>query len=365
LANVRAYRIIDGDITPVNVMSTGGYQAAVGIYNLEFTTVETPVTDISIIATVTEGQKPVMDITPKVIKLEQGTQVDPKTGVVVTDEEDGQIMSTFQPNLDTSKPGVQVITYSATDNDQNIVVGKRTYIIASPEQQVVVGPEYVIFASDFTKREREVNTSEEAIVEDAQAQAFKLDDGTNATVGVYQTNGYTDTVGKYQITLGITQEPGTTTVAIANVVDNETAEIKTKNIEVTYEAKSNKTEAEFLADVSVQLIYAENLTTNFEKVVNFNKVGTYKVTLSATIDFTNNISTLSLLNKQADTIGTEITVHIVDTTVKVPPTGSLAPTGENIMGLLLLGSLIMLFSIAILALIMLLRRKKDQQETSL
>lgn len=364
-ANAKAYKITNGAIDDVTVISTGGYTGTVGTYTLQFAPVDEISAVISIDATVTDGTKPIMTVNPKIVEITKNTETNVFTGITVTDLEDGQITPTASPVLDITKTGVQVITYRGVDSDGNAVEGTRTYVVSSAEEPAVVGDEYVIFASSFIKRLREVDTAPSAIVTAANARAFKLTDGTSANVNIESTGGYSENIGTYDLKFNVVEEPATFIVVTADVVDNEASEILVENKELTYEKGTKKTEEEFINDVSVQLIFASNLTTDFAESVDVNKVGTYEVTLTADVDFTNNVASASFINYAESQISTTVVVHIVDTTeTTTTPGGGLVPTGENINSLLLIGMMIMILSTLILLLISILRKRQQNKSSN-
>ncbi len=355
-ARGRAYKIADGSLSETTVITTNGYTAVPGVYEITLAPTAELDTKITVSATVVTGNLPVINITPTVMRVNIADTVDPLVGVTSTDVEDGVLEVTASEAVDTTTSGIQIITYTAEDSDGNIVTGNRTYVIASPLEPVVIGTEYVIFATPFTRRVFEVDTTAEAIMTAANARAYRLQDGSAAAVEVSETGGYEALIGTYNITLEVVQEPETTVTIIATVIDNEAAIINVANNELTYKKGETKTENEFLTDANVELVNATNLTTNFGKAVDFNKVGTYVVTLTATTAFTNNTMQAASLSTLADeTISTEVIVHIIDTGTDLPATGEQTPI------LFAIGVIITILSGAILFLLGLLRKRNEEQ----
>ena len=215
-----------GEYRFTNVTATGGYTGVADTYTISFAVVEEPTTTIDAVATVTAGSVPVLTVTPAVVEVSKDAVVDLTTGVSVTDAEDATLNITNNGPLNTSATGVQIITYSVTDTDGNTVTANRTYVITSVDEPAVIGTTHVIFASGFTKGITQVDTTNAAIIQAANARVFSLT-GTslgravpNTTVVVNSIGGYTAISGTYTIEFAAEAEPLTKIQITATVTDD-------------------------------------------------------------------------------------------------------------------------------------------------
>ncbi|WP_157455676.1 immunoglobulin-like domain-containing protein [Carnobacterium maltaromaticum] len=280
-ANAKAYKITDGTPGTITVINTNGYNSVVGKYDIEFGINEEPGTTSSIVASVVTGVNPVLTVEPEVIVANVGDVVDPMVGVSATDVEDSSLTITHNGPVNTTAEGIQIITYSVTDSDNNTVTATRSYIVQSASNPVIVGTDYAIFAEAFTKRIGQVDTSDAAIISAANARAFNLSTGTATTVELVETGGYEALVGEYTITFAVAKEPELQVAIVAKVVkDPDLSAINVKNREIIYEKGEVKSEIDLLTDAIEK---GSNLPATGEKTQLLYLIGVFIIALSAII----------------------------------------------------------------------------------
>ncbi|MGL5042686.1 MAG: immunoglobulin-like domain-containing protein, partial [Culicoidibacterales bacterium] len=308
----KAYFLADGKATKVEVLNTGGYKAAEGIYNIEYGITQEKTTKTAVQATVIpKGNLPIIKVKEDIVRIEIGEQIDPLEGVVGADEEDGELKVTKDKELDTSKRGVEIITYTVVDSDGNTTITKRTYVISGERDKTVLGQSYVIFAENFTKNSKDVNTESEEIIQDANAEAFSLTDQKQAAVEVADTGKYGPVDGKYVIRFQIIAEP-TTVIEIEATVQDE--KIIVENKELTYIKNTAKTENGFIMDAKITLINATDLKTNFDQTVDMTKVGSYIVEVTATGNSSQQVATAGKNSDKTQTViaGGVVIVNVIE-----------------------------------------------------
>ncbi|WP_172793069.1 LapB repeat-containing protein [endosymbiont 'TC1' of Trimyema compressum] len=109
------------------------------------------------------------------------------------------------------------------------------------------------------------------------------DDGSPITSD-FTTAVNLSTIGDYTVTLNSVDGAGNKAIPVTvtvHVVKAEKAPVITCDKEVTYKLNSTKSEAEFLKDIHGLTNDGFPITTDFNAVVNMNKVDDYRVTLNA------------------------------------------------------------------------------------
>ncbi|MDL2212245.1 DUF5011 domain-containing protein, partial [Erysipelotrichaceae bacterium OttesenSCG-928-M19] len=178
-------------------------------------------TKITITVTVENGQPPVLTVENKV-EINVGDTFDPKTAIIsVSDDEDDLTVNdvTFTNDHDVNTAGVYAIIYSVTDSASNTTTA-RTVLVVN-DGTIIVGSEYYILASNFVIRSSDVDTSDSAIIANAKAKAYKLEDLSEADVLIDSIGGYSSTEGIYNITFAVEQELTTQRTINAKVIDTD------------------------------------------------------------------------------------------------------------------------------------------------
>ncbi|MGL5042411.1 MAG: hypothetical protein ACRC6X_04875, partial [Culicoidibacterales bacterium] len=335
-ANARAFSLKDGSSLEVEVLNRGGYAAIVGTYPIEYAVKEEKTTTIKITGKVIKnGEKPKITGDKSPIKISIGEDPNPIQGIIGSDFEDGDLKVIYDKEIDTTKRGVQIITYKVIDSDGNTAEAERTYIITSPDDKLMIGENYVIVAEDFTKMIKDVDTADEAVIESSKAEAFSLDDETKVAVSIVNRGQYGPKVGVYPITFNILAEPETEMIIYATVKAEQEnsgkAQIIVTHKELTYIKNTEKTEQGFIEDAGIRLINAINLKTDFKQAVDMSKVGRYLVSSTATenivrqlsMDSTQDVNTLQLIE------GEKVIVNVIE--YQNSDKHELPKTGESIV----------------------------------
>lgn len=186
----------------VNISDKGGYDNVVGKYNITFVLADETTTKITVNAKVVSGEYPVITMDQTIVKLKLNDDFDPKLGVTASDKEDGNLNDKILVSpliVDTSKVGVNTITYTVTDKDGNITIAKKVVIVN--DGSIVVGDDYILEASDFEILVSEVNLSKDAIIDAANVRLYDLEGNlmSNNLIDITSTGNYAAIVGTYKI----------------------------------------------------------------------------------------------------------------------------------------------------------------------
>ncbi|MBE6061015.1 MAG: DUF5011 domain-containing protein [Clostridium sulfidigenes] len=150
------------------------------------------------------------------LTIKVGDSFNPKAGIVVNDDEDGDITSSIvvSGQVDTNKIGDYKLTYSVTDSYESIVTKERTITVRSNEKPVISGA---------TAKNVTVGN-----VFDAKAgvTAADLEDGSLTTKIAVSGTINTNKVGKYTLTYTVTDSDGNK-VSIPRVIN-----VVARNIQV-------------------------------------------------------------------------------------------------------------------------------------
>lgn len=217
-------------------------------------------------------------------------------------------------NISTVKKGSYQVQVNLMDSSSNQAIPQTISV------QVVDTKAPAITADDVTYH---VNTSEtEAdFLQDAHVQATDNNDDTNdLTITTnFATKVNLTKPGKYDVTVNATDLAGNTGTKQVSVYVEKDKPVISAAKEMTYQGKTNVTEAKFLSDIQAtvtdELDEDVQVTSDFSKKVNQNKVGTYEVTLNAEDSYGNKANPVTVYvqieNKIAPTFQ-----HVIDQTIE-------------------------------------------------
>ncbi len=209
-ANIQVFSKATGALTSENVTfsSKGGYTNTVGVYTISMFVTSDPTTVRSITATVSAGNAPTI-VAPTFTEIAVNASFNPMSGVSASDVEQGNMTGSIvvTGTVNTAVAGVYTITYRVTDNDGNVTTA--THVVLVNDGQYSVGNDYILKASDFTKRISQVNTNTSAIIADASTVVYSKTTGLQVSmpIGVSATGGYTNVAGTYAIGLYVVADP--------------------------------------------------------------------------------------------------------------------------------------------------------------
>ncbi|MGG5357906.1 MULTISPECIES: immunoglobulin-like domain-containing protein [unclassified Enterococcus] len=154
-AGVTATDTEDGDLTSkIQVVSNTVDTSQVGKYPVTYSVTDSDGNTVekTIIVTVKENNKPVINATDKTIKV--GDTFDPKAGVTATDSEDGDLTSKIQVvsnTVDTSQAGKYIVIYRVTDSDGNTVEKTITVKVEENTNQGTIAPDIYDLSNNHRK----------------------------------------------------------------------------------------------------------------------------------------------------------------------------------------------------------------------
>ena len=188
-----------------------------GTYNIQF---GVGTARRTITATVTAAT-PTITI-PQVRTVNTGANFNMMSSVIATCPVDGNIVSrvTASPtSINTSNPGVHSVNYTVTNSD-GVTVSQRGVVIVTNGNFTHSG-NYIIQASNFSRRVGQVNTANAQIISAADARGWRINADrttTAVTPTVSNNGGYTAAVGTYTIALaaGTASRNVTATVTAGN-----------------------------------------------------------------------------------------------------------------------------------------------------
>ncbi|MGL5042409.1 MAG: lectin-like domain-containing protein, partial [Culicoidibacterales bacterium] len=283
-ANTRAYVVDNARRVGVKVEDYGTYQAVQGAYTLKYSVrddgkwmgdaIKVGELTASAVGTVIKGENPEIEMDKDIIVLEAGDEIDIYEGVFGLDLEDGDLITPNDKELDMSQSGVQVIRYTATDSDGNVVTKDRTYVIETKTDKAIIGEKYVIFATNFIKRVGDVNTNEEAMIIAANARGFLLSDGSTAELEVISSGGYSAFPARYTIEYGVKADQSTTIKSVGTVIGGNPPQVMVEHDVI--KVKVGET-IDLLAGVTVTDVEDIKLEASTNDVVDITKSGVYIV----------------------------------------------------------------------------------------
>lgn len=142
---------------------------------------------------------------PTLTQVPLGISFDPMTGVSAIDTEDGVLTNKIivTGTVDVNTVGVYPISYSVTDSDGNTANAIQVVVVA--DDQMVIGNDTIIEATDFTKRLGQVNVTDASLLAVANVNVYDKQTGVLIPDAVVNVNkgSYDAVVGVYPITFTV------------------------------------------------------------------------------------------------------------------------------------------------------------------
>ncbi|MDR1778575.1 MAG: DUF5011 domain-containing protein [Clostridiales Family XIII bacterium] len=231
-AKAEVVKLVPGvpDKNPV-VTDNGGFTDTSATYNITFGAEGLPASElrITIKALVTSNPLPVLAVTTP-YEVQEGGTFDPTDGVTAYVPNDPSFgvddVEITGGDVPTTIPGIYVVKYSLTDDDDVTVEAQRVVVVNDGSYEV--GNGRILQAFSFVTKLEDVSSNTAYLdTEILSNAAAKLYDGTTAALvdalSVLNRGGYTKAVGSYDITLsGVDTPSGTITKSVTGkVVDAE------------------------------------------------------------------------------------------------------------------------------------------------
>ncbi|MFV0396020.1 MAG: pectate lyase-like adhesive domain-containing protein, partial [Coprobacillaceae bacterium] len=194
-----------------------------GLYSATFKINDDETVQVSPKITVTTGDAPIITApTPKEIQV--GDSFDEWEGVSAYDTEDLDITSkiTITGEVKNNEEGIYELTYTVTDSDNNTDTKVVTVVVNDGSYLVKDG--YILKATSFTKKIKDVDTSEEAVRIATELNAWRVDENLGAvrvTSTIVSTGGYKAEEGSYPIVVNIEEKEEITKTVYGIVVPDD------------------------------------------------------------------------------------------------------------------------------------------------
>lgn len=216
-ANVKVYDmntglVVSEDVTVISKPNTNTQ----GNYKLKFAVTNELTTEVEVDFNITSDNPPVIhfpDGDSDVAIINVGTSFNPATGVYATDVEDDAagkpITVSSTGNVNTNTAGIYVLTYSATDSDNNTTTRKRTIVVDDGTFTVV--DNFIFKGVNFVIGKDEVDTTN-ALTQVKTKTGLKVyKAGSNTEVAyTVNLNGYSATPNTYNIVVNPDEKPAVT-----------------------------------------------------------------------------------------------------------------------------------------------------------
>jgi len=323
LAEAQAWRISTGQNVPVQLVSpkpvTGGVHRV---------TLRAGVTTKNVNATIIDDVDPVLTADARII-YNKGTRKNGQAflnDVHATLNEPGKITSTFDNVVDMNKVGVYIVILQGEDLAGNQSNNVQVSVIVKDEHTFVdERNDTMITAHDFGLELSAVPMADFVALADAQAWRIS----TGESVSVQLASGKPNVGGVHPVTF----TAGLTSKQVNATINDNIAPILRADGRIIYDKGITRSEAAFLQDVHAGLDKAGTITTNFERVVDLNRVGVYIVTIQGedTAGNKSNIVEISVLVRDENTIIDEKEDVIMITAHKFAVNLSDMPTADFVV----------------------------------
>ncbi len=219
-ASAKVYNKVTGELLEEELtVVKNGYSSEINIYTIEFSISIEPTLVKAISAIVSEGHDPVIN-GDSFVEIQLGIVFNPTYGISGYDIEDGDLTNNIiiiQNDVNYLEAGIYLVIYELTDSTGNTV--NFTSVVLVNDGNYFVGDDTVIYANSFYTLISDVDTADQAIIDDARVDLFSKTTGisigtTNITVDAI---GYTNTKGKYNITFTNSNDLKATITIIATV----------------------------------------------------------------------------------------------------------------------------------------------------
>lgn len=191
-----------------------------------------------------------------------------------TTNDGSPISSDFASVVDFNTPGAYDVTLNAQDSSGLIAFPVKVQVTVSQQEvPVIMADTEVSYTQGETKTEADFLQDIHASTNDGSS----ISSDFNTTVNLNKT-------GDYQVTLNATNADGTpaTPVQVTVHVTANTATVISADKEITYKQNIAKSESQFLVDIHAKTNDGSKITSDFNQVVNLEKLGDYRVKLVST-----------------------------------------------------------------------------------
>jgi hypothetical protein len=229
LAKAKTYLNSDNNqLGSVKVLNNTIKNQKEGTYQVKLYCDEEIDTFIIINVTISNGQKPLLNISPEFEEVPLNTSnYDVKNGLSASDPDDASINENnvvIKGSVDTSQAGIYVINYSLTDKDFNIV--NKTRVVLVNDGSYIIGQNYIIKAHDFEINKKYVVNDLDSIIVASEAEAYSKLDGSKATVMVKDDDSYfSKEIKTYHIKLAVKEEDTLTTSINATIFNKDNSHV--------------------------------------------------------------------------------------------------------------------------------------------
>lgn len=251
----------DVTTTQETIIESGGYTNVIGNYLITFTIKSDNSSSIKVTATVVNSNDPVLEV-PSFSEISQGSTFDLTSNITVNDDYDELSATDIKVeagSFDSTVAGVYLIKYHIEDSDGNIVTKNRTLLVN--DGSYMAGDKYIIKAIDYSKRIVEVDTSDEAIIENSHVKVFDKNtaiDVTTAQNVIVNKGSYTNIVGEYPINFTVENDNTTKTKITITVVKSNDPILEVP----TFSEINQNSTIDLTADITVSDDYDELSVTD-------------------------------------------------------------------------------------------------------
>lgn len=182
--------------------------------------------------------------------------------------------------ISTVKKGSYQVQVNLEDSSGNEAIPQTISIIVQDTEAPVITADDVTYHINASKTEAD-------FLQDAHVKVTDNNDDTkDLTVSTdFATQVHFAKPGKYEVTISAIDTAGNESTKKVQVQVEKDKPVISTNKEITYQGKTNVSEAKFLSDIHAtvtdELEEDVPVTSNFSQKVNQHKVGSYEVTLNA------------------------------------------------------------------------------------
>lgn len=291
----------------------GWYTASTGGTQWDFANTRMPGNNVTLYARWTPRLAPVLTV-PAFTEIAVNEAFDPLSGVTATDSIDGNLIGSVQitGTVNNTTAGVYPLVYSVKNSDNQTVSATRVVVVN--DGGLKAGSSTIIQAADFTRRVGQVDTSNSALIVDANVRVF------NRATGVLISNepltinsgSYGPVPGNYSINFSVTRDSSANISVNGQVIAGNTPSLTVPAFtEVPINGDFNPMTGVSSSDTEDGDLTGEISVTN---PVNVNQAGVYTVSYQVT-DSDGNLASkeqIVLVNDESFIIGDTTIIQAID-----------------------------------------------------
>jgi len=271
LAGAKAWRISTGE--PMDVILYSGKPVTDGPFTLAFIADKTMK---SVQTFVTNHDVPTLNAAARVYytKDEDTSAESFLQRAAAQLDGEGTITSDFETVVDMTQVGAYVVTIQGENPHGNKTNSVKTIVFVFDENTTFVeDADVMMYAHDFTIDITQLPDADFAALAEAKAWDLTTGEPTEMRLLTEKPTGF----GTHRVAFLAHER----IKAVQASVKTDTVPFLNATTRMTYEVESEKTGAEFLADVKATLNTPGEITSNFESVVDLTQLGVYVVTIEA------------------------------------------------------------------------------------